>query len=308
MAVDVEDSLKSWNEVFQRHETALGTMALDDSREHGDVTGGSPRSAVLTSPSTSSHSTRMTTMEESNSHVSEEVPEKDHSNQSSRQERDGERATLRLKTKTMPLEPETDRANLRVAMATSDTIRGKNDSILSMVISDLHNSDRMLEARQQLEQLEARLVVLQEENLNLGGRLERAAIEILSLDAERKHAEEVEKENKKLRRQLREYEDLMTSMCKANPSAGVTITSNKREKKLAKLTQSKKGNSMNSPATNESEVESNNAHVTSPVAARTLSSRLFDEKAHYFGRSFQCLQASPTSKQGYYQPIRNDSS
>jgi hypothetical protein len=87
-------------------------------------------------------------------------------------------------------------------------------SPLTKTLSDLHESDRMLEVRERLEQLKARNMALQEENLKLGGRLERAAIQINAFELEQQHAEEVEDENKKLRHQLREYEQLLTNSSK----------------------------------------------------------------------------------------------
>ena len=51
---------------------------------------------------------------------------------------------------------------------------------------------------------------MQEENLNLGGRLERAAIQIGAFEVEKQQAQEIEEENLKLRNQLKEYEQLLS--------------------------------------------------------------------------------------------------
>ncbi|KAL3925616.1 MAG: hypothetical protein SGILL_000290 [Bacillariaceae sp.] len=90
----------------------------------------------------------------------------------------------------------------------------ENNSPLKKTLSDLHESDRMLEVRERLEQLKARNTALQEENLKLGGRLERAAIQINAFELEKQHSEEVEGENKNLRHQLKEYEQLLTKSAK----------------------------------------------------------------------------------------------
>ncbi|KAG7364343.1 hypothetical protein IV203_037545 [Nitzschia inconspicua] len=90
----------------------------------------------------------------------------------------------------------------------------EQNSPLNKTLSDLHENDRMLEVRERLEQLKARNMALQEENLKLGGRLERAAIQINAFELEQQHAEEVEDENRKLRHQLREYEQLLTNSTK----------------------------------------------------------------------------------------------
>jgi len=73
----------------------------------------------------------------------------------------------------------------------------------------------MLEVRERLEQLKAINTDLQEENLTLGGRLERAAIQIQTFDVEKQQAEEIEEENAKLRQQLKEYEQLLSRSTKS---------------------------------------------------------------------------------------------
>jgi chromosome segregation ATPase len=85
-----------------------------------------------------------------------------------------------------------------------------DDSPLKKTLSDLQNNDRMLEVRERLEQLKARNTALQEENLKLGGRLERAAIQINAFELEKKHAAEIEEENGKIRQQLKQYEQLLS--------------------------------------------------------------------------------------------------
>merc|ERR1711957_773660 len=89
------------------------------------------------------------------------------------------------------------------------------DSPLKKSISELQSSDRMLEVRERLEQLKARNTDLQEENLTLGGRLERAAIQIQTFDVEKQQAEEIDEENAKLRQQLKEYEQLLSRSTKS---------------------------------------------------------------------------------------------
>jgi hypothetical protein len=134
-------------------------------------------------------------------------------------------AALQLKMRTMELEHVAEISKFKDALIMSVTDLGKIDIFRSMTISNLHYNDLILEGRQRLEQLKARLVVLQEENLNLAGRLERAMIQISTFDAERRLAEEVEEENKKLRKQLREYERIMSMACRTKPGSVTTRSS-----------------------------------------------------------------------------------
>ena len=98
-----------------------------------------------------------------------------------------------------------------------ETIKTMEDSPLAKTMAGLQNDDRMLEARQRLEQLKWRNTQLQEENLKLGGRLERAVIEIKSMDAERAHSAELEKETVGLRQQVKVLEGLLSNASRAPP-------------------------------------------------------------------------------------------
>jgi predicted nuclease with TOPRIM domain len=88
----------------------------------------------------------------------------------------------------------------------------EKESPLAKTVAELQNDDRMLEVRERLEQLKARNTTLQEENLKLGGRLERAVIEIQSFEVEKEHAEEMESENTTLRRQMKELETILSRL------------------------------------------------------------------------------------------------
>jgi chromosome segregation ATPase len=101
-------------------------------------------------------------------------------------------------------------------------LRGKienleKESPLAKTVAELQNDDRMLEVRQRLEQLKQRNTSLQEENLKLGGRLERAVIEIKSLDAEREHMAGLEKDVARLTHQVRTLEGLLASVSRQQP-------------------------------------------------------------------------------------------
>jgi len=115
----------------------------------------------------------------------------------------------------------------------------------------------MLEVRERLEQLKARNTDLQEENLNLGGRLERAAIQISAFKVEKQQAEEIEDENVKLRHQLKEYEQLLSNSTKAARSApsqqsSKTVVSDKENRVRLKDKKKKKFGLFKRKSTDES--------------------------------------------------------
>jgi len=118
---------------------------------------------------------------------------------------------LKMQLEERKLEHKADVVKLKDALAKAM----EQDSPLKKTISDLQNNDRMLEVRERLEQLKARNTDLQEENLNLGGRLERAAIQISAFEVEKQQVEEIEEENVKQRQQLKEYEQLLSRSTKA---------------------------------------------------------------------------------------------
>jgi hypothetical protein len=120
---------------------------------------------------------------------------------------------LKMQLEESKLEHKAEVVKLKDALA----VAMEKDSPLKQTISDLQNNDRMLEVRERLEELKARNTALQEENLKLFGRLERAAIQMQAFEVEKQHAEEVEEENGKLRKQLNEYEQLMSRSSKRSP-------------------------------------------------------------------------------------------
>jgi len=122
---------------------------------------------------------------------------------------------LKMQLEERKLEHKADVVKLKDALAKAMD----HDSPLKKTIFDLQNNDRMLEVRERLELLKKRNTDLQEENLNLGGRLERAAIQINAFELEKQQAEEIEEENMKLRKQLKEYEQLLSQSAKSSRSA-----------------------------------------------------------------------------------------
>lgn len=127
---------------------------------------------------------------------------------------------LKMQLEERKLEHKADVVKLKDALAKAM----EHDSPLKQTMSDLHNNDRMLEVRERLEQLKARNTDLQEENLHLGGRLERAAIQIRTFEVEQQQAKEIEVENMKLRNQLKEYEQLLSRSTKSSRSAPISRT------------------------------------------------------------------------------------
>lgn len=113
---------------------------------------------------------------------------------------------LKMQLEERKLEHKADVVKLKDALAKAM----EEDSPLKQRISDLQSSDRMLQVRERLEHLKAKNTGLQEENLVLGGRLERAAIQIKAFELEKEQAREIEEENMKLRNQLKEYEQLLS--------------------------------------------------------------------------------------------------
>ena len=113
---------------------------------------------------------------------------------------------LKMQLEERKLEHKADVVKLKDALAKAM----EEDSPLMQRISDLQSSDRMLQVRERLEHLKAKNTGLQEENLVLGGRLERAAIQIKAFELEKEQAREIEEENMKLRNQLKEYEHLLS--------------------------------------------------------------------------------------------------
>ena len=83
--------------------------------------------------------------------------------------------------------------------------------------------------RERLEQLKKTNTGLQEENLKLGGRLERATIEIKSFEAEKEHAEATEKENSMLRNQVKELEEVLNNLRAQRPPPSPTRTAVDKE-------------------------------------------------------------------------------
>jgi chromosome segregation ATPase len=93
------------------------------------------------------------------------------------------------------------------------------------------NEDEMFQER--LERLKQRNVTLQENNMRLGGRLERATTEIQSLNTERQLTSELEFENKNLRQQVQELKTSKPPKA-PSPSHGKENPSKFKPKKFVK--------------------------------------------------------------------------
>ena len=129
---------------------------------------------------------------------------------------------LKMQLEERKLEHKADVVKLKDALSKAI----EQDMPLKQTISDLQSNDRMLEVRERLEQLKAKNTDLQEENLNLGGRLERAAIQIKAFAVEKQQAEETEEENTSLRNQLKEYEQLLSRNSKFSRKVPLPRASN----------------------------------------------------------------------------------
>ena len=135
---------------------------------------------------------------------------------------------LKMQLEERKLEHKADVVKLKDALAKAM----EHDSPLKQTIFDLKTNDRMLEVRERLEQLKARNTQLQEENLNLGGRLERAAIQIGAFEVEKQQAQEIEEENLKLRNQLKEYEQLLSRSKKLRKNLPVSQASRMNQQEV----------------------------------------------------------------------------
>jgi chromosome segregation ATPase len=125
--------------------------------------------------------------------------------QSRAKKQEREIVALKMQLEESKLEHTAEAVRLKDVITKMDS-----ESPLAKTVAGLQNDDRMLEVRERLEQLKMRNTSMQEENLKLGGRLERAIIEIKSFELEKQHAEEMEKENGSLRRQVKELESILT--------------------------------------------------------------------------------------------------
>ncbi len=121
--------------------------------------------------------------------------------------------TLKMQLEEGKLEHKAEVVRLKESLASME-----KESPLTKTMAALQNDDRMLEVRERLEQLKARNTTLQEENLKLGGRLERKVIEIKSLEYEKARAEELDKENESLRRQVKELGSILEAGTRSKAS------------------------------------------------------------------------------------------
>lgn len=121
---------------------------------------------------------------------------------SKKQER--EIVALKMQVEEHKLEHKSEVVRLKDVIATMD-----NESPLANTVAQLQNDDRMLEVRERLEQLKWKNTELQEQNLKLNGRLERAMLASKSLESEKEHSEDLEQEVKRLSRQVKTLEGIL---------------------------------------------------------------------------------------------------
>lgn len=162
---------------------------------------------------------------------------------------DREITALKMQLEESKLEHKAEVVRLKDVIANMET------NPLAKTMADLQHDDRMLEVRERLEQLKARNTKLQEENLKLGGRLERKVIEVKSLEFEKDRAEEMEQENDTLRRQVKELQSILESSrpktrssskskpqtAQAAPVAGAPVISEPTSSTKTKDKKNKKG-------------------------------------------------------------------
>eukprot|EP00980_Cylindrotheca_fusiformis_P020312 scaffold7344_cov145-Cylindrotheca_fusiformis.AAC.10 len=105
---------------------------------------------------------------------------------------------------------------------------GKMDqgSPIAKTLMESESEDQVLEIRERLESLKKQNTKLQAENLQLRGRLERASKEIQSLAGEKQEVAEIEKDNRKLRYQLNEMEDIVKAYSQRPPRVSSIPLSN----------------------------------------------------------------------------------
>ena len=112
--------------------------------------------------------------------------------------------TLKMQLEEHKLEHKSEVVRLKDMIATME-----NESPLANTVAQLQNDDRMLEVRERLEQLKWTNTELQEQNLKLNGRLERAMLASKSLESEKEHSEDLEKEVRRLSRQVKTLEGIL---------------------------------------------------------------------------------------------------
>lgn len=90
----------------------------------------------------------------------------------------------------------------------------ETESPLGKSLRDLQKANVVIDVKERLESLKVINVELKEENIKLASRLERAAIKVKSIEAEKKIAEEAERECHELRARVKEMESLFEEQCK----------------------------------------------------------------------------------------------
>jgi len=128
-----------------------------------------------------------------------------------RQER--EISGLRVRLEEAQLDHRAEVSQLR------DFLRRKEqEAPIAKTVMDLENEDRLLEVQERLANFKSHNTKLQEQNLKLNGRLERATIEIQSFASQRGHMVDLEQDNRHLRNQLSDMERVLRSYSQRPPT------------------------------------------------------------------------------------------
>jgi chromosome segregation ATPase len=135
---------------------------------------------------------------------------------------------LKMQLEEHKLEHKSEVVRLKDVIATLES-----ESPLAQTVAQLQNDDRMLEVRERLEQLKWKNTELQEANLKLNGRLERAMLASKSLESEKEHSEDLEKEIRKLSRQVKTLEGILEGAKRPRSSAAAPVPASARPSKTA---------------------------------------------------------------------------
>jgi len=126
---------------------------------------------------------------------------------------DRELSGLRMRLEEAQLDHRAEVSQLRDLMR-----RREQEAPIAKTVTELEQEDRLLEVQERLATLKSHNTKLQEQNLKLNGRLERATIEIQSFSKERGQHLELENDNRHLRKQLSDMERVLRSYSQRPPT------------------------------------------------------------------------------------------
>lgn len=126
---------------------------------------------------------------------------------------DREISALRVRLEEAQLDHRAEVSQLQDLMR-----RKEQEAPVAKTVLDLEQADRLLEVQERLVSLKSHNTRLQEQNLKLNGRLERATIEIQSFASERGHMVELEQHNHQLRIQMSDMERVLRSYSQRPPT------------------------------------------------------------------------------------------